>query len=139
MTRTDPSSTSKTVLAIVPASYASTTTSATGIDVSDFRTAKIIAGFGVMGADATLIVQESDVLASGYTTVTGGTFVLASGTYAGINALVDLDLSPRKKFVRVQLVTTTACLASVEIVLGTMKDTRNTPSDESTREAFILA
>lgn len=139
MTRIDPSSTALTVQAINPASYGAVTTNSAAIDARKHRIAKIIAGFGVMGADATINVQESATSGGTYATITGGTFVLASGTYADDKAIIDVDLSPRLPFIRIQLVTTVATLSYVAVVLQVAVDTRFSGTDEATREALILS
>ena len=135
----DLNSNTKTEFAISPASYSAGTDNSAAIDVKDYRVAKIVGAFGTMGADATINVQESDDGTTGWATVTGGSFVFASGTYADGGAPIQVDCSPRKRYIRVALVTTTACFACINVELSPAKDTRYVAVDKTTEQAFILS
>ena len=108
-----PSTQVRTVMACVPQS-ASTAITSTGIDCLAFSKMKVSLLLGAMTATATLdlTVEESDVLGSGYAAVTGAVMAQRlAATHASKVWTADLDLTKRKRYIRI--VATCATAASL--------------------------
>ena len=77
----------------------------TGIDTTGFRSLLAILAVGaVTGTNETLDMklQESSVVGSGYTDITGATFTQVTDTPSPVTdaQFIELDLLPRKAFIR---------------------------------------
>jgi hypothetical protein len=97
----NPKNYTKTVPAIAPASYTSTQTG-TGVDCSNFRFLKAVAVVGAIAATATMDItlEESDVIGSGYSAISGAVFTQIAVGVTGTHRFVEVFMQQRKKFIR---------------------------------------
>lgn len=112
-----PSTQVRTVMAIVPQSSSAALTS-TGIDCLGFSKMKIALLLGAMTATATcdLTVEECDTLGGTYAAVSGAVMAQRlAASHASKVWTADLDLTKRKRFIRI--VSTQATAASLVAVV----------------------
>lgn len=92
----------------------------TGIDLAGAEAALIILSNGAATAGATVKIQESDVLASGYTDVADSDLIGITGNTSGVaqtaSTMVKVSYIGAKRFVRVITTAGTAALFDAVVV-----------------------
>lgn len=120
----------KFVRVIKPDAHASADVTGTGIDCLGFEYLTCFVDYGTAGTSLDFKVAESDALATGYADVTSGAITqLTSGTE---QAILQIDLRKRKRYIRGILGSTGTNDAAVAGVLSNYKYNPVTQSADET-------
>lgn len=105
--------------------------SGTGIDLQGAEAALVILDNGAATAAATVKIQESDVLGSGYTDVADTDLIGLTGNASGVaqtaSTIVKVSYIGTKRFVRVVTTAGTAALFAAEVVRAHLRHAGGQP------------
>lgn len=102
MASQNPATSARTYQAIAPQT-SNTAVTGTGFDTRGFEWAKVILNVGAIVSGGTLdvTVEESDSVGSGYSAITGAVFSQKVNASQNKPAVGEIDLRPRKRYLRV--------------------------------------
>jgi hypothetical protein len=115
----------KAVVGIVADNHAAGTVNGPAIDRKGFEEALVVVNSGTNGTGGTvdLKIQESDVSGSGFADVDGAAFAQITEDNDNAVYVGRLDLTGRKRYLRVvATVGTAACDLGVDVILGAAKE-----------------